>query len=280
MATLTAPSFGRVHTIRDRDGRCPCGDRHSPDDEVLGTPVDPGSYRYEEQATWNHLAPALWKRTVQAIRRSLARELGVTRERLGEFVHVRFVKASEFQKRGVVHYHVVVRLDGAEGPGSEPAPRCTAALLARVVRSVVRDAELPAQSSQSSGPLRWGRQSEIVRLAPGEVGRAAGYIAKYATKATEAVAGGELIPRVRRRREIDLLQLPSHARRLVEAAWHVGESDGARGRTALGTPVRLRRPHADKEPRLLGHVHSASGNSRRVERREADDFLDLGDHPR
>lgn len=38
MATLTAPSFGRVHTIRDRDGRCPCGDRHSPDDEVLGTP--------------------------------------------------------------------------------------------------------------------------------------------------------------------------------------------------------------------------------------------------
>lgn len=231
MATLTAPSFGRVHTIRDRDGRCPCGDRHSPDDEVLGTPVDPGSYRYEEQATWNHLAPALWKRTVQAIRRRLARELGVSRDRLGELVRVRFVKASEFQKRGVVHYHVVVRLDGAEDPGSEPPAKCTAALLARVVRSVVRDVELPAQSSQSSGPLRWGRQSEIVRLAPGEVGRAAGYIAKYATKATEAVAGGELIPRVRRRREIDLLQLPAHARRLVEAAWHVGdrtELEGAR----------------------------------------------------
>jgi hypothetical protein len=144
---------------------------------------------------------------------------------------VRFVKASEFQKRGVVHYHVVIRLDGAEDPGSEPPARCTAALLARVVRSVVRDVELPAQSSQSSGPLRWGRQSEIVRLAPGEVGRAAGYIAKYATKATEAVAGGELIPRVRRRREIDLFQLPSHARRLVEAAWHLGdrtELEGAR----------------------------------------------------
>lgn len=231
MATLTAPSFGIVHTIRDRDGGCPCGDRHLPDEEALGTPIDPMSYRYEEQATWNHLAPALWKRTVQAIRRRLAQELGVPRDRLGELARLRFVKASEFQKRGVVHYHVVFRLDGPDGPGSEPPARCTAGLLARVVSSVVREVELSAASCQAQGLIRWGRQTEIARLAPGEVGRAAGYIAKYATKATEGVAGGTLIPRVRSRRAVECLRLPPHAKHLVDAAWRVGgtpELEGAR----------------------------------------------------
>ncbi len=197
MATLTAPSFGRVHTIRDRDGGCPCGDRHSSEEEALGTPIDPASYSYKEQAAWNHLAPTLWKRTVQAIRRRLARELGVSRDRLSELVRVRFVKASEFQRRGVVHYHVVIRLDGPSDPGSEPPARCTAAMLERVVRSVVHDVELSAPPLRGERPVRWGRQSEIVRLDPGGAGRAAGYIAKYATKATEGVAGGTLIPRAR-----------------------------------------------------------------------------------
>src|SRR5262249_52971201 len=43
MVTLTAPSFGRVHTIRDRDGGCPCGGRHPTDDDQLGFPVDVSS---------------------------------------------------------------------------------------------------------------------------------------------------------------------------------------------------------------------------------------------
>lgn len=229
MATLTAPSFGLVHTIRDRDGGCPCGDRHSQDEETLGTPIDPASYRYEEQAAWNHLAPTLWKRTVQAVRRRLARELGVPRDRLGELLRVRFVKASEFQRRGVVHYHVVVRLDGPGDPGSEPPARCSAAMLERVVRSVVHGVELSAPPPHGGRPVRWGRQSEIVRLGPGGAGRAAGYIAKYATKATEGVAGGTLIPRVRTRREIASLRLPEHAKRLVDAAWRAGRASGLDG---------------------------------------------------
>jgi hypothetical protein len=229
MATLTAPSFGLVHTIRDRDGGCPCGDRHSPEEEMLGTPIDPASYRYEEQAAWNHLAPTLWKRTVQAIRRRLARELGVPRNQLGELVRVRFVKASEFQRRGVVHYHVVIRLDGPSDPGSEPPARCTAAMLERVIRSVVHEAALSPPPLCGDRPIRWGRQSEIVRLDPGDVGRAAGYIAKYATKATEGVAGGTLIPRVRTRRDVAALRLPQHAKRLVAAAWSAGCAPGLEG---------------------------------------------------
>src|SRR5437764_7223094 len=89
--TLTAPSFGAVHTIRDRDGGCPCGDRHLAGEDVLGVPVDPDQYRYLEQATWNHLVPVLWKRTVLEIRRTFARELGVALPRLTDIVRMRFV---------------------------------------------------------------------------------------------------------------------------------------------------------------------------------------------
>jgi hypothetical protein len=230
MLTLTAPSFGRVHTIRNRDRACPCGDRHARDDEVLGTPLSPNSYRYEDQATWNHLASTLWKRTAQGIRRKLAGELGVRRNRLSQTVRVRFIKAAEFQRRGVVHYHVVIRLDGPDEAGSSPPAACTAALLQRVVRSVIRDVEVPAPATGSRGrAIRWGRQTEVASLSTGEASRAAGYIAKYATKATESVAGGVVVPRLRSVRELESLQLPEHALRLIEAAWRVGGAQGLEG---------------------------------------------------
>jgi hypothetical protein len=152
MVTFTAPSFGSVHTIRDRDGLCACGARHAEDDEALGTPVDSNSYRYLEQVIWNHLAPMLWKLTVQAVRRHLARELGVGRHRLGDIVHVRFVKVAEFQRRGVVHYHAVIRLDGPTETVTEPPSRRTAALLERAVRAAAR--EVRVHAPESAG-FRW-----------------------------------------------------------------------------------------------------------------------------
>jgi hypothetical protein len=225
MVTLTAPSFGAVHTIRDRDGGCPCGQRHIEHDEVLGAPVDPDTYRYLDQATWNHLVPVLWKRTMLEIRRRLARELGVARHRLRDVVRVRFVKASEFQRRGVVHYHAVIRLDGADDIGSGPPGRCTAELLERVIKCAVETVEVSAGGQR----IRWGRQIEVVRLAQDDIGRAAGYIAKYATKATEVAADGHLLPRLRTPRDVVNLQVPPHAKRLVEAAWLVGGEKGLRG---------------------------------------------------
>jgi hypothetical protein len=233
MVTFTAPSFGSVHTIRDRDGLCACGARHAEDDETLGTPVDPKSYRYLEQVVWNHLAPTLWKLTVQAVRRHLARELGVARHRLGDVVHVRFVKVAEFQRRGVVHYHVVIRLDGPTRTATEPPSRCTAALLERAVRAAAREARIQLPESTGLAPgrrsIRWGRQLEIVCLGADNVDRAAGYVAKYATKATEAAAGGLVLPRVRTVHDVAALDVPPHAKRLVEAAWRLGSLRGFSG---------------------------------------------------
>jgi hypothetical protein len=233
MVTLTAPSFGRVHTIRDKDGSCPCGAMHSPEDEVLGAAVDLRTYRYRDQAMWNHLAPILWKRTVQEIRRQIAHALGVPRHRLAGIVRVRFVKASEFQRRGVVHYHAIVRLDGSDGPGSAPPPACSLELLEQIIRDSVRSVAVHVTRSdgsvESQRPVRWGREAEIMPLDLAEVGRASGYIAKYATKATEVAADGLLIPRVHGPRDIAALDAPEHARRLVEAAWRIGGLQGLGG---------------------------------------------------
>ncbi len=133
MLTLTAPSFGAVHGNRDKGPPCKCGRRHDPDDQQLGTAIDPKRYRYSEQVIWNHYAPELWKRTVQAIRRGLAHALGTPRSKLSQVVRVRFAKVAEFQRRGVVHYHAIIRIDGPEGAEAPPPSKCTTEVLAEVV---------------------------------------------------------------------------------------------------------------------------------------------------
>ena len=74
-ATLTAPSFGAVHsafvdrprpcTPANPEARCrhgrpvACFDRHRPDDDVVGQPLCPGCYRYSEHVLWNSLSSEL-----------------------------------------------------------------------------------------------------------------------------------------------------------------------------------------------------------------------------
>jgi len=65
-----------------------------------------------------------------------------------------------------------------------------------------------------------------------DIGRAAGYIAKYATKATEVAADGLLLPRLRTARDVANLEVQPHAKRLVEAAWLVGGEKGTEVRGA------------------------------------------------
>ncbi len=85
-ATLTAPSFGPVHTIRGRGVPCQrpvrtlcphgvdlsCVAMHRPGEAVVGTPVCPQCFDYRGLVVFNALAPKLWARTVMEIRRRLA----------------------------------------------------------------------------------------------------------------------------------------------------------------------------------------------------------------
>ena len=79
-ATLTAPSFGPVHSRREKDGRvlrcrprrasrtCPhgismsCTEKHAPDDDQLGEPLCPECYDYTGSVLFNACAPELWRR--------------------------------------------------------------------------------------------------------------------------------------------------------------------------------------------------------------------------
>jgi hypothetical protein len=137
--TVTAPSFGRVHSRRaqgrlvlpchpHRQGdRCPhrnragCWHRHDPDDPRLGEPLCPGCYDARAQVVWNALAPELWRRTTIALQRALARLVGVREAELRRLVRMSYAKVAEFQRRGAVHFHAVIRLDAATTAAAPPA---------------------------------------------------------------------------------------------------------------------------------------------------------------
>jgi hypothetical protein len=133
--TLTAPSFGPVHTRvvkGERGQRCypraktggpSCIARHREDDPLLGQPIDPDSYDYEGAVLWNAHAPALWARFTIELRRSLVRVVNtrapidaplLSQRRLRDHLTVTCAKAAEYQRRGLVHFHAVIRLDGPD----------------------------------------------------------------------------------------------------------------------------------------------------------------------
>jgi len=132
-ATLTAPSFGPVHSRRMRgktvlpcrprrdhkERRCPhgrdiaCPRRHNEADPRLGWPLCADCYDYEAAVLFNTYAGKLWRRFTTYLPRHLARRAGLTQRQLRALVRVRYVKVAEYQERGVVHLHAVIRLDAA-----------------------------------------------------------------------------------------------------------------------------------------------------------------------
>ena len=123
--TFTAPSFGSVHTriagpggkiLRCRPRRkaviclhgrhLSCPHRHKEADASLGKPLCPDCYDYDASVVWNAHAPELWRRTMIALRRRLDRLARPARIKLS------YAKVAEFQARGVIHFHALLRLDG------------------------------------------------------------------------------------------------------------------------------------------------------------------------
>ncbi|MGC0383256.1 hypothetical protein RKD33_003473 [Streptomyces sp. SAI-129] len=220
-ATLTAPSFGPVHN-RPASGRCRCGSSHADDDPALGTALDPGRYDYAGAVLWNNYAGDLWRRFTIYLRREIAARAGLTQAAMREVCRVSFGKVAEFQKRGAVHFHAVVRIDGPDGPDSPPPVWATVALLDGAIRAAAGRVSVPVAASGDfpARVLRWGSQVDVqaigglegVELTDGAV---ASYVAKYATKAAEATETVDR--RIGELSELDRLPLPAHTRRLIEA---------------------------------------------------------------
>ncbi|WTF82831.1 replication initiation protein [Streptomyces sp. NBC_01594] len=127
-ATLTAPSFGPVHNRPD-SGRCRCGTTHAEDDPALGTAIHPDRYDYAGAVLWNNHAGALWQRFTIYLRREVAARAGLTQAACKEEARVSFGKVAEFQKRGAVHFHAVIRIDGPDGPDTPHLPDHTRRLI-------------------------------------------------------------------------------------------------------------------------------------------------------
>jgi hypothetical protein len=250
--TFTAPSFGRVHSRKAqgrlvlpchpyRQGaRCPhgtregCWHRHDEDDPRLGEPLCAGCYDAEAQVLWNALAPELWRRTTIATQRALARLVGLQEGELRRLVRISYAKVAEFQRRGAVHFHAVLRLDaGTECrcPGclAPPPAGFTAELLEDALREAVPAVRVPCPPLDG-GPeryARWGEQLDVRNITrddqAGELSaeQVAGYIAKYATKGTESFGAG-LDRRLHDGDLEHLNELPAHVAELVRAAWALG----------------------------------------------------------
>ncbi|MGW7606136.1 replication initiator protein RepSA [Streptomyces sp. NPDC054766] len=220
-ATLTAPSFGPVHN-RPASGRCRCGSSHAEDDPALGTALDPARYDYAGAVLWNNHAGDLWRRFTIYLRREIAARAGLSQTAMREVCRVSFGKVAEFQKRGAVHFHAVVRIDGPDGPDSPPPAWATVALLDDAIRAAAGRVSVPVPSAGAFAArvLRWGSQVDVqaiggiegIELTDGAV---ASYVAKYATKAAETTETVDR--RIGELSELDSLPLPPHTRRLIEA---------------------------------------------------------------
>jgi hypothetical protein len=257
--TLTAPSFGPVHSRRDRHGpgrvcrqraglcvhgvRLGCAERHSTDDPRLGEPLCWRCYDYAGLVVWNTMSTLLWKRTVAALRRALARHAG-SLAALRRTVRVDAVRVAEAQGRGAVHFHAVVRLvpldDAAGLPGWATVATLSAELHTVVPgvaldvptlpelapadgRLLFEDAAVPA----TAGGVRWGRQFDVVPLVVDQgddVRRVANYLAKYVTKSVGQ--GGALDRPLYGLGDLARTRLRPHAVRIVETCWELGSRPG------------------------------------------------------
>ncbi|PJN30065.1 replication initiation protein [Streptomyces sp. CB02959] len=192
--TLTAPSFGPVHNRETDNGttlRCRCGTHHTENDPALGTPLNPATYDYTGAVLWNAHAGALWARFTTYLRRALAELLMTTQSALNAALRLSFAKVAEYQKRGLVHFHAVIRLDGPDGHSSRPPSWATFQDLRVAVGMAVKRTRLTIESDAvGERVIAWGKRFKVDRitaLADGELtdAKVAGYIAKYATKNAE-----------------------------------------------------------------------------------------------
>ncbi|MCW2904031.1 MAG: replication initiation protein, partial [Streptosporangiaceae bacterium] len=227
-ATLTAPSFGPVHN-RPASGRCRCGTTHPETAPALGTALDPETYDYAGAVLWNNHASDLWRYFTIYLRREIAARAGLTQREAREQARISFGKVAEFQKRGAVHFHAVIRFDGPDGPDTPPPAWATVALLDDAIRAAAARVAVPvpAAGPHPARVLRWGTQLDVQPIGAfgtGEVTEqaVAAYVAKYATKAAETT--GTADRRIGELAELDKLpDLPDHARALIQACWNLDE---------------------------------------------------------
>ncbi|MEW9514106.1 replication initiator protein RepSA [Streptomyces bacillaris] len=278
-ATLTAPSFGPVHNRPER-GACRCGSRHSADASELGTALDPETYDYAGWVLFNNHAGDLWMRFTTRLRREIAARAGLTQVELKESVRLSYGKVAEFQKRGAIHFHAVMRIDGPDGPGTPPPSWATVDLLTDSIRAAARHnytaVSAPTADDQPARTFRWGIQLDVRPVVAFGDGSdvteqaVASYVAKYATKAAENT--GTLDRRIGELSELDRHGVPDHARRLIAACHLLDPLYPERRLRAWAHMLGFRGHFSSKSRRYsttLGELRQARADFRAAQERQS-----------
>jgi len=231
LLTLTAPSFGAVHRMRP-DGtchpwgtRCPhgralvCSQRHASGDEALGQALCPDCYDYEGAVLFNAGVSELWRRTTIYALRALGSARQAARQ-----LRLSYVKVVEFQRRGSVHLHALVRADIRSDEHGGVPEGIDADAVASALQIAARKVSAPLPGAEGDRRMAWGIQIDTAVVSDAENGRrrAAAYLAKYATKGSDQ--HGVLDHRLRTGVCRDE-RLPDHLRTLVETAWALGDDE-------------------------------------------------------
>ncbi|WTX37506.1 replication initiation protein [Streptomyces sp. NBC_00658] len=278
-ATFTAPSFGPVHN-RPARGRCRCGARHTDNDPALGTALDPARYDYAGAVLFNNHAGDLWHRFVKRLRREIAARAGLTQRELADTCRVSYGKVAEFQRRGAVHFHAVIRLDGPDGPDEPPPSWATVDLLTDAIHAAAvhryATVSVPAAGDQPARTFQWGTQLDIRPVKAFGDGTditeqaVASYVAKYATKAAETT--GTLDRPIGNREASVLLGVPDHARRLIDACFDLEPLYPDRRLRAWAHMLGFRGHFSSKSRRYsttLGVLRQTRADYRAAQEREA-----------
>ncbi|GID26994.1 replication initiator [Paractinoplanes brasiliensis] len=233
--TFTAPSFGPVHRhtpggpCRPRPGnpRCPhgralaCPDHHPPDDPITGSPLCPDCYDYPAAVLFNAHTRDLWQRLHRNLYEHLATTRGVSRTAIRRTVRVSYAKVAEWQRRGTIHFHAVMRFDGPDGPADLPPAWASTGLLINTIRAATSRVAYPVRGTDVV--LRFGTQLDIRPITPGRTGddlteqAVAGYIAKYVSK--PEVTGVTVNQPIHDLATIAVLPVTDHARTLIRTCW-------------------------------------------------------------
>ncbi len=145
-------------------------------------------------------------------------------------LRISFGKVIEYQHRGLVHVHAVIRIDGPGGPGDPAPPRASTRMLrTAVLAAVTAPAVTVADPAIHGKPLTltWGSQIDaraVRRDISGELDdhKAAAYISKYAVKGTEQIGSHPV--RIRRISNLDAWEVTPHVRQLITTTcWQLGQ---------------------------------------------------------
>ncbi|MFE5912661.1 replication initiator protein RepSA [Streptomyces wedmorensis] len=289
-ATLTAPSFGPVHN-RPGNRPCRCGTRHPEDAPELGTPLNPSTYDYKGAVLWNNHASELWRYFTIYLRREIAARAGLTQKAAREQSRVSFGKVAEYQKRGAVHFHAVIRFDGPQGPHTPPPHWATLDLLTDAIRAAAARVQVvipaaPAHGIRQDLTLTWGTQLDVQPIGAFGQGEdlteqaVAAYVAKYATKAAETTRSVD--HRVGNKEALILLDVPDHPRRLMEACMDLDAAYPDRRLRAWAHILGFRGHFSTKSraySTTLGALRQVRADYRAAQQRTALGLPDPDEHP-